>query len=149
MSVENRDDRAKITLRAGIQNVLPCTDPLHDPAHLRHSRAMSRFPSSWPPPIDEVTRNTLPVHKVIRPKPGLRFTTEIADAMPSPSMLQRRRRCPRLTRRGNRAGPRADLRLSRCIGACRTTVGSLPVPKGQTLRTVDSVHLNLFSCRLQ
>ena len=34
-----------------------------------------RFPFVRPPPTDEAMRNTLPVHKEIRPKPCLRFTS--------------------------------------------------------------------------
>ena len=44
MSVENRDNRAKIALRAGIQNVLPCADPLHDPAYIRRSQNHGALP---------------------------------------------------------------------------------------------------------
>ena len=44
MSVENRDNRAKIALCAGIQNVLPRADPLHDPAYIRRSQNHGALP---------------------------------------------------------------------------------------------------------
>jgi hypothetical protein len=44
MRIENRDHRGKITPRAGVKNVLPCADSLHDSAHLRNSQNHGALP---------------------------------------------------------------------------------------------------------
>ena len=42
--IKHRDDEPKITPRACVENVLPCADPLDDPAHLRESQNHGALP---------------------------------------------------------------------------------------------------------
>jgi hypothetical protein len=46
--IKHRDDEPKITLRACVEHVLACADPLDNPAHLGESQNHgARFPFPW------------------------------------------------------------------------------------------------------